>query len=189
MRNSQSILNEALEVLAQGGVILYPTETVWGLGCDATNDEAVARIFKMKGRSSAKAMISLVPDFETLGLWVKNIPPCAEDIVNTYSQPLTIVYDTPVGISSLLMAKDGSAAFRITSCDFAAKLCKLLGKPLVSSSANISGDVAPVEFQDINPVIKNQVDFICPPIEHSSKGAPSRILKITDDGMVTVIRD
>lgn len=182
-------VNKAVEVLRQGGVILYPTETVWGIGCDATNDEAVARIFKIKGRPSAKAMISLVPDFESLGKWLRNLPSNAEDIVRNSSRPLTVVYDSPVGISSLLMAEDGSAAFRITSCNFAAEICRALGKPLVSSSANLTGDKPPVSFEDLNPDLKDQVDFICPPTGQSGEGTPSRILKITDEGVVTVIRD
>ena len=183
-------IDNALKVLKEGGIILYPTDTVWGLGCDATNEEAVKRIFAIKQRSCAKAMISLVDSLETLKIWLDKIPHLAlEEIKNNRSRPLTIIYDTPRGIVSLLRAEDGSAAFRITGHFFSHKLCAGLGRPLVSTSANISGQPTPKRFDDIDAEIIDSLDYVCNTGRIPKDGHPSRILKITDKEEITIVRE
>ena len=182
-------LKKAVKVLKDGGVILYPTDTIWGLGCDATNVEAVKRLFKIKARPDSKAMISLVDSLETLRRFVKKIPETAlRELEVNDGRPLTVIYDSPTGIDELLIAPDGSAAFRISSHEFSQKLCSGLGGPLVSTSANISGEKAPATFGEIDPALREMVDYVCRSERDSKASIPSRIVKINDNDEVTVIR-
>lgn len=182
-------IKRAVEVLKAGGVILYPTDTVWGLGCDAANPEAVKRIFQIKRRPDSKALISLVESEEILQKFLVCFPAAAEREIERTERPLTVIYDRPRGITPLLEAPDGSAAFRITSLQFAKELCRRLGRPLVSTSANISGTQAPAVFDEIAEEIKKEADYICIYGRDLPPSVPSRILKITDSDEITVIRE
>ena len=185
----QDIAN-AVKVLRGGGLILYPTDTIWGIGCDATNLEAVKRLFSLKKRPGAKAMISLVDSISTLTKWVEFIPENAKaEIRNNPGLPLTIIYDSPHGIAIPLLAEDKSAAFRITEHYFSKKLCSGLGKPIVSTSSNFSGDNPAGSFREIKEDIINGVDYVCQSERDKNSNSPSRILKITNDELKTIIRD
>lgn len=180
--------NTTLETLRNGGVILYPTETIWGIGCDATNEEAVQRIFAIKRRADGKAMISLVDSLESLEKWVSVIPKAARELIAKADGPVSIIYDHPRGIADSLKAEDGSAAFRITSCPFAADLAKELGSPLVSTSANISGHLSPKAFADIEPEIREAVDYIAFTGREVKGAQASSVFKISDDGTTVKLR-
>ena len=186
----QDDLQQAADILRKGGVILYPTDTIWGIGCDATNDEAVERVFRIKQRADSKAMISLVDSIQSLNQWVKVIPVAAKNEIERAERPLTIIYEHPEGISEALKAQDGSAAFRITSAEFTQELCRLLGKPLVSTSANVSGKPSPESFYEIDEDLKEAVDYVCNYGRNSSKAVkPSRIIKISDENAISIIRE
>lgn len=180
-------LEKALDVLRSGGIILYPTDTIWGLGCDATNEKAVERLFKIKKRPDSKAMISLVESMESLSKWVEPIPEGAlKELRKDGQRPLTIIYDSPAGISSLLKAEDGSAGFRITNHEFSNNLCKKLGRPLVSTSANFSGKASPSCFDEIDEEIKKGVDYACQTGRDTFCSVPSRIVKVSEDGIIII---
>lgn len=181
-------LEKATAVLKKGGVILYPTDTIWGLGCDATNAAAVARLFEIKHRPGAKAMISLVPSLDALEYWVGKVPEVALNEMNAATRPLTVIYPNPRGIADALVADDSSAAFRIPSLEFTRNLCRLLGKPLVSTSPNISGKEAPGSFKGIDDEIKSRVDYICDFGRDLPPSEPSRIIKVSRDNEISVIR-
>lgn len=181
-------IKTATDILRKGGVILYPTDTVWGLGCDATNAAAVERIFRIKRRADSKSMLSLVASDGMLQQFVEFIPESAWQLIDAAVNPLTLIYDRPRGIASSLRAEDGSAGFRITSELFSRTLCQRLRKPVVSTSANISGRHAPRCFAEIDKEIIEAVDFIPGYGRDISSQSPSNIIKITDSDVVTVIR-
>ena len=182
-------LDKALEVLKNGGIILYPTDTIWGIGCDATNTEAVKRIFELKQREDAKAMLMLVGSEGQLQQFVKEVPDVAWQLIDSAVNPLTIIYDEPINISPALLAEDGSAGFRITNEYFSRSLCQRLRRPLVSTSANISGRPSPKSFADIDQEILDGVDYVVE-VRRDEKGeaAPSNIIKIGNDSVVKIIR-
>lgn len=183
-------LTKAVDVLKNGGIILYPTDTIWGIGCDATNDAAVKRLFELKSRPEAKAMISLVDSKNTLLEYLSFFPVEADQELSYTQRPLTVIFDQPRGISSMLTAEDGSAAFRIPQNEYTGELCRLLGHPLVSTSANISGKKSPRFYSEIEKDLIESVNYICRyGRDDNSVKEPSRIIKITDKGVVTVIRD
>lgn len=181
-------LTKALEVLKHGGIILYPTETIWGIGCDATCSDAVERIFRLKGRADSKAMISLVDSMESLQKWVRVITESVVKEIEDSARPLTVVYENPMGIAPRLIAEDGSAAFRITSLPFTRELCRQLGRPLVSTSANISGEKPAATFAAIDERILEGVDYVCLTGRDNLPGHPSRIVRLSG-GTVEVIRE
>ncbi|MDE6237616.1 MAG: threonylcarbamoyl-AMP synthase [Muribaculaceae bacterium] len=182
-------LDKALAVLREGGIILYPTDTVWGIGCDATNPEAVEKIFKLKQRADSKAMLMLVGSEGQLQSYVQNIPDAAWQLLDAAVNPLTIIYDNPVNIASNLLAEDGSAGFRITKEKFSSSLCLRLRHPLVSTSANISGNPAPSSFSKIDPEIINGVDYVVDyGREDSPEARPSNIIKVGNDSVIKIIR-
>ncbi|MDE7412231.1 MAG: threonylcarbamoyl-AMP synthase [Muribaculaceae bacterium] len=182
-------LERALKTLKEGGIILYPTDTVWGIGCDATNTKAVQRIFDLKKRADAKSMLMLVGSDGQLQQYVKNIPEIAWELIDAAVHPLTIIYDNPVGISPLLKADDGSAGFRITSETFSKMLCQRLRCPVVSTSANISGEKTPQVFSEISEEILNGVDYIVETgRESEKKNSPSNIIKVSNDSVIKIIR-
>lgn len=182
-------VNKALEVVRKGGVILYPTDTIWGIGCDATNEAAVRRVFEIKRRADSKAMISLVDNPNRLARYVRDIPDVAWDMMELAMTPLTIIYDDVMGLAPGMIAEDGSAAFRVTKEEFSHELCFRLQKPLVSTSANISGEPTARTFKEISDEIKNAVDYV---VHYSQQGKekhqPSRIVKIGKNCEVKVIR-
>lgn len=181
-------INKCLKVLSEGGVILYPTDTIWGLGCDATNEKAVERIFSIKKRINSKAMLSLVDSDATLERWVKDIPEITWDLIDASVKPLTIIYDHPHGIAPGLTADDGSAAFRITNERFSSELIKRFRKPVVSTSANVSGKKSPLTFKEIDKEILEAVDYVVDYGRDLPASSPSDIIKISDGGVIKIIR-
>ncbi len=181
-------IDKACEVLRAGGVILYPTDTIWGIGCDATNTEAVKRIFDIKQREDSKSMLSLVGSDGMLQQYVKDIPEVAWELIDAAVHPLTIIYDSPQYISEKLLAEDGSAGFRITREAFSKALCLKMRRPIVSTSANISGEKSPSVFKDIPQKIKDKVDYIVEYGRNAENSKPSNIVKLSNDSVIKIIR-
>ena len=182
-------LREAIDVLKKGGIILYPTDTIWGIGCDARNSSAIKRIFDLKKRSDSKSMLVLVPNEVNLERIVDDIPEITWELLDAAVNPLTIIYDNAKGIAPELLADDGSLGIRITKEKFSSELCRRLGAPLVSTSANISGDPSPAFFDEISEEIKNGVDYIVNyRQEDKTPSTPSNIIKLSKGGVVKVIR-
>lgn len=149
-------IKKACEVMQKGGVILYPTDTVWGIGCDATNEEAVKRVYEIKQRTDSKAMLVLVDSMRKVEFYVDEIPPVAWDLVELSTKPLTIIYDGARNLAPNLIASDGSVGIRVTDEAFSKELCFRFRKPIVSTSANISGEPSPAVFSEISEEIKNR---------------------------------
>ena len=182
------IIKSAQEHIKKGGTILYPTDTICGIGCDGTNEIAVQRIFEIKKRPSAKAMVILVAEISQLEFYA-SVPDVARDLVEYAETPLTIVYPNAKGIAHSLIAEDGTIAIRVVKDEFCKMLINNLRKPLVSTSANISGEPAPAFFDEISEEIKSEVDYIVPlrQSEHS-RSTPSRIIKLGMNGSIEIIR-
>lgn len=179
----------AVKTLRLGGVIVYPTETVWGIGCDATNTDAVARIYALKRRTDHKALITLVDSMAMLERTVDGIPPVAQDLIEFSERPLTIVYDKGIGVSSGLTGDDGTLAVRVTRHDFCRSLVRALRRPLVSTSANISGEPTPRSFSDISDAILRGADYVCTSRrDKRGAGRPSTVMRLTESGEFTIIR-
>lgn len=188
MKIEEDIKN-AVEVMRKGGVILYPTDTVWGIGCDATNAEAVARIYKIKQRAESKAMICLVDSDNRIQRYIRNVPEVAWDVMNYATTPTTVILDGAIGLAPNLIAEDGSIAMRITQEEFSKQLCFRMQKPIVSTSANISGQPAAQNYRDISEEILSQVDYVCETRRNEHKPhKPSSIIRLRPDGEVTIIR-
>lgn len=182
-------INTTIEVLKKGGIILYPTDTVWGIGCDATNYEAVKKIYELKQRDDSKSMICLVNDFKMLGRYVEEVPEVAYDILKYANKPTTIVYDRPRHIAENIVAQDNSLAFRVVREGFPHQLVRKLKKPIVSTSANISGLPTPKSFEEISDEILKGVDYIVNLQDKKKSGNPSTIIKLGTDGAVKIIRE
>lgn len=188
MKQEDDIRN-AVEVLRKGGVILYPTDTVWGIGCDATNAEAVKRVYEIKRRDDSKALICLVDSDARLQRYVRNVPDVAWQLIDAVVKPTTIILDNAVNLAPNLIADDGSIGIRITKEPFSHELCYRFQKALVSTSANISGEPAAQNYGDISEEILDAVDYVCYSRRQEHKPhTPSSIIKLTADGEVTVIR-
>lgn len=181
-------LDKALKTLREGGVILYPTDTIWGLGCDARNSEAVKRIYKIKHREDAKSMLSLVGSEGMLQNTVNDIPDIAWQLIESAINPITIIYDNPRGLAPNLLADDGSAGIRITSEKFSQTLCQRFGAPIVSTSANISGEKSPSSFSDISDEIKQVVDYAVNYGREKNNSKASNIIKVSNSGIIQIIR-
>lgn len=182
-------IKAAIETMRKGGIILYPTDTVWGIGCDATNKEAVDKIFKLKQRDDSKAMICLVDSANRLQRYVRNVPDVAWDLMEYAEKPTTVILDNAVNLAPNLIAEDGSIALRITRENFSKELCYRFQKPIVSTSANISGQPAAQNYCDISDEILNGVDYVCWSRRQEHKPhKPSSIIKLTESGEVTIIR-
>jgi L-threonylcarbamoyladenylate synthase len=196
----EEILAEALSTLRAGGTLLYPTDTVWGLGCDATNPEAVARIFEIKRRPDAKSLVLLASDLDMVARYVKEIPSIAVDLVEVNDAPMTIIYPGAVaGVQDApgdkwhlawnAVAEDGSVGIRIPLMDWCKQLIYKFGRPIVSTSANISGEPTPQRFSEIPQELKDAVDFVVPPsVDTQSTGKASQILKVGLKGEIEIIR-
>ena len=179
----------AIEVLRQGGLILYPTDTVWGIGCDATNEEAVKRIYEIKKRVDDKAMLLLVDSPDRIVRYVSKIPAVAWDLIELTTKPLTIIYDGARNLAPNLVAEDGSVGIRVTSEMFSKELCYRFQKAVVSTSANISGEATPNNFSEINPEIIAAVDYVVGYKQlEKGKAKSSSIIKLTENGTITIIR-
>ncbi len=182
-------IKNAVEVLRKGGVILYPTDTVWGIGCDATNDEAVRRIFQIKQRSDSKSMLCLVDSPNRLQRYFRNIPEVAWDLIDCAVEPLTVILPDADGVAPSLLADDGSLGVRVTHEEFSRQLCYRLQRPLVSTSANLSGQPAARFFKEISPDLVGQMDYVVQFRRGDTKcHKPSSIVKIGRGGEITVIR-
>jgi L-threonylcarbamoyladenylate synthase len=182
-------IQKAVTVLRNGGLILYPTDTIWGIGCDATNKAAVHKIYALKKRSDEKAMIVLVAAEKDIRTHVANAAINVFEYLKTAPKPTTVIYDGAIGLAENLIAKDGTVAIRLTADPFCKQLIKSFKRPIVSTSANISGDNSPQTFNDITTEIKNGVDYIVQHRQHDlSKAMPSAIIKWLPDGSHIVIR-
>lgn len=184
----QTEINNALKILKQGGIILYPTDTIWGIGCDATNFDAIEKIYKLKQRNESKSLICLVSDLKMLNYYIQNIPKTAYDILKYANKPTTIIYDEPVRVSKNLIANDNTLAIRIVNDGFCNLLIKRLQKPIVSTSANISGQTTPKSFVKIDEQILKGVDYVVNLQHEKNEAKPSSIIKLGNDGSVTIIR-
>lgn len=184
----QDEIKKSLDVLKSGGIILYPTDTIWGLGCDATNPEAVKRIFELKKRDDSKALIVLLDDSGKLNRYVREVPEVAWDLIDNADRPITIVYPGVLNLAKNLMAADGTAAIRITSDEFCKQLIFKFGKPLVSTSANISGEPFGGRFQDVSDDIQKGVNYIVDLHKNRPVGPPSSIIKLELGGKFEIIR-
>jgi len=185
----QNDIKKALEVLKGGGVILYPTDTIWGIGCDATNAEAVQRIYKIKKREDSKSMLVLMENPALLDRYVDDVPEIAWDLVEISTTPLTVIYSNAKNLAPNLIAEDGSIGIRFTKEEFTTQLLQRFRRPLVSTSANISGEKSPAFFGEISEEIKKQVDYI---VEYRqddvTPATPSSIIKLGPGGRIDIIR-
>lgn len=183
-------IEKCLKVLKKGGVILYPTDTVWGLGCDATNEKAVNKIFRIKKRAEDKSLIILLSDEKQLKNYVADKTPEVYDFIKGIKKPVTIIYNNARNVAKNVLGKDGSAGIRIVTEKFCKRLIDSFGKPIVSTSSNISGFPPPMVFSDIDVEIKSNVDYIVNyRQEETEPGIPSTIIKINSDYTYTVIRN
>lgn len=182
-------IDRAVDVMRRGGVILYPTDTVWGIGCDATRHDAISRIYSIKQRADSKALITLLGRIDDIDRYVDDAPAVALEMARLAVNPLTIVYDHPVGVDPSLLAPDGSLAIRVTSERYSAALCRRLRRPVVSTSANISGNPSPATFADIDPDIINAVDYVAfYRRDDATPARPSSVVKIGNDSTVKILR-
>ena len=184
---NQEIQN-AYEIIQQGGIILYPTDTVWGIGCDAINSEAVAKIYKLKQRAETQSMICLMNGEKMMYNVFKEIPEVAWQIIDLSDKPTTLILDNPRNVASNLIASDSTLGIRIVKEPFCFKLMEKMKKPLVSTSANISGQPTPIAFAAISSEIINGVDYVVNLHRDKIGGKPSTIIKLTNDSQVKVIR-
>lgn len=189
LREYRDDIRQAVEVMNKGGIILYPTDTIWGIGCDATNPEAVKRVYDIKRRNDAKALITLIDSEAKLEAYVTNVPEVAWQLIEVAEKPLTIIYDGARNLAPNLLAEDGSAGIRITREEFSKNLCMRMRRAIVSTSANISGEPSPKCFADISPDIINAVNYVCTSRRNEDKNPPaSNIIKLGTGGEVKVIR-
>jgi L-threonylcarbamoyladenylate synthase len=182
-------VEQALNILRTGGIILYPTDTVWGIGCDATDEKAISRIFKLKQRDDIKSMIILVAEEKDILKYTANPDPDVSDFIRNSDRPTTVIYENAIGLPDNLIGPDGSIAIRITKDSFCKTLIKRLGKPIVSTSANISGHPSPKNFKGISVEIIQWVDYVVDyRKDDETEAAPSRIIKINPDETIHIIR-
>ncbi len=185
----QEQVNQAVECILDGGVIIYPTETIWGLGCDATSDSAILKVYKIKGRNFSKKVITLIAEPKDIFSYVSNPPPDILDIIGGFERPTSMIFDDVVGLSSFVM-DGGAAGLRIADTALDKSLIRQSGKPIVTTSANLSGDPSPLSYDDINPALLDSVDLVVDPetVDYEMTGRPSDIVRISADGSLTYIR-
>ena len=185
----KSDIENCLKALLSGGLILYPTDTVWGIGCDATNNEAVNKIFQLKGRQSEKSMIILIADEDMLTDYTDQQHVEVYDYIRGIHKPVTVIYENAKNLAKQVVNNDGSIGIRIVKDEFCRELIRRFGKPIVSTSSNVSGYPTPGTFNDIDIIIKTGVDYIVNyRQEENTPGVPSSVIKILNDGSVQVIR-
>lgn len=185
----QEEIKKTVKILKEGGVILYPTDTIWGIGCDATNAEAVKKVYDIKHREDSKSMLVLLDDSSMLDRYVKKVPDVAWDLIDAATKPLTIIYAGAKNVALNLIAPDGTIGIRITSEEFSKQLVYNFRRPVVSTSANISGEPSPRSFADISESILNAVDYVVDwRREESINPAPSSIIKLEEGGVFKIIR-
>ena len=190
MENLVKAIQAAEDEVLLGNVILYPTDTVWGLGCDALDVNAIKKIYKIKERAESKSMILLVADADMLEKYVSELPPDFNKLTEQQERPTTFVFSKAHNLPEELLAEDGSIGIRITNDEFSHKLIRQIGRPIVSTSANISGEPAPATFSEISDIIKERVDLVVNwRQDDEEKAKPSRIVKIEANGSQQVIRE
>ncbi|MBM3405358.1 MAG: threonylcarbamoyl-AMP synthase [Bacteroidetes bacterium] len=183
-------VQKTVQILRKGGTILYPTDTIWGIGCDATHNEAVEKVLRIKHRMEAKSLIILVDRFEEIPKYVMRVPDIAMDLIRVADKPLTIIYSQAKNLASNVIARDGSIAIRVVNHPFCQALLKAFGKPIVSTSANVSGEPSPILYSKISEEIKREVDHIVELDKNTLRQmSPSRIIRIFDNGQFQIIRD
>ena len=176
--------------MREGGVILYPTDTIWGIGCDATNEDAVRRVYEIKQRQDSKAMLVLVDSSVKVDFYVRDVPEVAWDLIDLADKPLTIIYSGARNLAANLLAEDGSVGIRVANEDFSKRLCQQFRKAIVSTSANISGQPSPKNFSEISEEVKSAVDYIVGyRQEEISNPKPSSIIKLDKGGVIKIIRE
>jgi L-threonylcarbamoyladenylate synthase len=183
------IIDQCIAHLNQGKLLLYPTDTVWGIGCDAANEEAVKRVYDLKEREDSKALICMVAHPGMLRHYVDQVPAVAFDLIDQAQKPTTLIFDEARNIASNLLAKDGSIGMRVASDIFCQKLVGQFGRPIVSTSANVSGQPTPLSFEEIAPAILKGVDYVVPLPELGKSSKPSSVVRLKPDGSVLVIRE
>ena len=182
-------IKKACQVMREGGVILYPTDTIWGIGCDATNEEAVRRVYEIKRRADSKAMLVLVDSAVKVDFYVQDVPEVAWVLVELADKPLTIIYSGARNLAPNLLAEDGSVGIRVTGEEFSKRLCQQFRKAIVSTSANVSGQPSPQNFSEISEEIKSAVDYIVDDRrEETTQAKPSSIIKLDKGGVIKIIR-
>ncbi|MBU2554081.1 MAG: threonylcarbamoyl-AMP synthase [Bacteroidetes bacterium] len=187
--NLQDDIYKSVELLKKGKLLLAPTDTIWGISCDATNSKAVQRVFKLKGRAESKSLIILLETPDKLSKYVKHVPPVAYDLISNAKSPLTIVYPGAQNLAKNVIAADGSVAIRIVHGDYCSEVLRLLDRPIVSTSANLSGKPGTGIFAEIDPVIISQVDYVVSAYRDKVRSVkPSTIIKLNSDGQFVVIR-
>ncbi|QZE14338.1 threonylcarbamoyl-AMP synthase [Halosquirtibacter laminarini] len=189
MRYEKEDINKAIEVIQSGGIILYPTDTVWGIGCDATNEEAVRKIYELKKRSDSKSMLVLMENPGLIARYIDMMPDVAWELIEVTEKPLTIIYPNAKNLAPNLLSEDKTVGIRITEEKFTSDLIRRIRKPLVSTSANISGEPTPGNFVDISDEIKNGVDYV---VEFRQgdmeKKQSSSIIKLGVGGEIEILR-
>jgi L-threonylcarbamoyladenylate synthase len=180
---------KALEVLKNGGVILYPTDTIWGIGCDATNPAAVKKVYEIKKRDDSKALVILINEIGKLRTYVNEVPEIAWDLVDFSEDPLTVVYPEGKNLANNLLANDGSVAIRLCKDEFCSKLMERFKRPLVSTSANLSGELSPKNFTEISETVLNEVDYVVNWHQNEIQNPkPSRIVSLGVNGEFKLLR-
>ena len=183
-------IKKACQVMKEGGVILYPTDTVWGIGCDATNEDAVRRVYEIKQRQDSKAMLVLVDSSVKVDFYVRDVPDVAWDLIDLADKPLTVIYSGARNLAANLLAEDGSVGIRVTGEEFSKRLCQQFRKAVVSTSANISGQPSPKNFGEISEEIKSAVDYIVGyRQEETSNPKPSSNNKLGKGGVIKINRE
>lgn len=182
-------INKALDVLKKGGIILFPTDTIWGIGCDATNSNAVARIYALKQREETKSMLVLADNADRILRYVKEVPEMAWQLLEVNDQPMTIIYPGAINLAANLINSDKTIGIRITNDQFCQKLISRLNRPIVSTSANISGQPSPALFDEISEEIKDGVDYVVKwRQDDMTKRPPSQIIKLGPGGEIEILR-
>jgi L-threonylcarbamoyladenylate synthase len=183
-------IKEACRVMREGGIILYPTDTIWGIGCDATNEEAVRRVYELKQRDDSKALLLLVDSPAKVDFYVQDVPAVAWDLMEVADKPLTIIYSGARNLAPNLLAEDGSVGIRITKENFSQNLCRQFRKAIVSTSANISGQPSPRNFSEISQAVRDGVDYIVHYRQEETglTPKPSSIIKLGEGGVIQIIR-
>ncbi|KAA6328691.1 Threonylcarbamoyl-AMP synthase [termite gut metagenome] len=183
-------IKNACRTMEEGGVILYPTDTVWGLGCDATNADAVRRIYEIKQRAESKAMLVLVDSPVKVDFYVEEVPEIAWDVIDLADKPITIIYPGARNLAANLLAGDGSVGIRVTKEEFSQRLCRQFRKAIVSTSANVSGQPSPANFSEISQEVKSRVDYMVTFRQNdTSRPQPSGIIKLGRGGVIRIIRE
>ncbi len=186
----QEEIEKAVDTLRRGGIILYPTDTVWGIGCDATDREAVERVYRLKRSVDKKGMIVLVDSIDNVARYFRTVPPIAWDLLECADKPLTLILPDAAGVADNLIPEEGTLAVRVPDHEFCRRVVRRLGRPLVSTSANISGEPTPKEFRQIGDAIRSGVDYVVPvSCEGKLTGRASSIIMLGRGGEVKIIRE